>query len=105
MTEFTERAMIAMLRRIERNTLLIEAQGLDIEMNQAEMAEALVGIGESLAGVGTQLGKAQAEIVAAIAAAGNSTPAVDAALANLQAVSDALAAASQSLDDLNPDAA
>lgn len=68
-----------------------------IIMNQAELAQAL-------ADATTQAAKAHAEIVAkvaaleaAIMAAGNTTPAVDAALA-------ALKGEVQSLDDLNADA-
>ncbi len=57
---------------------------------QAELAA-------SLNAVSDQLTKATAEIVAAIAAAGNSTPDVDAAVAKLAGIS-------QALDDLNPDA-
>lgn len=58
---------------------------------------------QSLTDLGTQLDKAQAEIVAKVAAleaaiaAGGSTPEVDAALA-------ALKGKVQALDDLNPDA-
>lgn len=67
-----------------------------ITMNQAELAQALTD-------ASAQAEKAKAEIVAkvaaleaAIMAAGNTTPAVDAALA-------ALNGQVQSLDDLNPD--
>lgn len=51
----------------------------------------------ALNGVNDQLQKALAEIQAEIANIGQSTPAMDAALARLQA-------AAQALDDLNPDA-
>jgi hypothetical protein len=51
----------------------------------------------TLSSIADQLTKATAEIVAAIAAAGNTTPAVDAAVAKLQGLA-------QALDDLNPDA-
>lgn len=69
-----------------------------IIMNQAELAQ-------SLNDLKTQADKAKAEIVkkvadleTAITNAGNSTPEVDAALANLKG-------SVQGLDDLNPDAA
>jgi ABC-type transporter Mla subunit MlaD len=75
-------AMILALLRIDRKTRRII-------MNQTELAQAL-------ADLGAQLTKALDEIVAAIAAGGQTTPEVDAALANARAVA-------QSLDDLNPD--
>lgn len=53
-------------------------------------------LAQSLEDVNTQLQKAIAEIIAAVAAAGNTTPRVDAAMA-------ALKNAAQALDDLNPD--
>lgn len=62
----------------------------DLEMTQAELKTALDALGD-------QLVKATNEIVAAIAASGSTTPAVDAAVIRLQAVA-------QALDDLNPDA-
>jgi ABC-type transporter Mla subunit MlaD len=82
----------------------IEQLKEQLTMNQAELATALAGIGTALTGVGTQLEKATNEIVVAISNAGVTSPAVDAAVANLQAVSTALATAAQTLDDLNPDA-
>jgi len=75
-----------------------------IIMNQAELKTALETIGTALSGVAAQLDKATNEIVIAISNQGNTTPEVDAALAGLQAVATALSAASQTLDDLNPDA-
>jgi hypothetical protein len=89
MTPETERILLATLRRIERNTLIIEAQEIDIMMTQAELAAALTAVSD-------QLAKATNEIVAALAAAGGTTPAVDAAVARLRA-------AAQALDDMNPD--
>ncbi len=73
-------------------------------MDQATLATALGTISDALTGVGDQLTKATAEIVAEIANAGGTTPAVDAAVAKLQGVADALKTASQALDDLNSDA-
>jgi ABC-type transporter Mla subunit MlaD len=75
-----------------------------ILMNQAELKTALDSIGTALGSVATQLEKATNEIIIAIQNAGSTTPEVDAAVANLQAVATALTTASQSLDDLNPDA-
>ncbi len=63
----------------------------DISMNQTELLEALAAVGD-------QLQKATDEIVTAIAAAGQTTPEVDAAVERLKA-------ASKALDDLNPDPA
>lgn len=74
-------------------------------MNQAELATALGAIGDSLGSVGDELAKATAEIIAAVANSGNTTPEVDAAVARLQGVATALATAAQTLDDLNPDQA
>jgi ABC-type transporter Mla subunit MlaD len=76
-----------------------------ITMNQQDLAIALNAANTALAGVGDQLTKATAEIVAALAAVGVTTPEVDAAVAQLQTISGALAQAVQQLDDLNPDAA
>ena len=73
-------------------------------MNQAELATALDGLSTSLTATSAELNKAMAEIVAALSSAGNTTPAVDAAVANLQKVTEALATVAKSLDDLNPDA-
>lgn len=73
-------------------------------MNQADLKTALDAIGTALTSVATQLEKATNEIVVAISNSGNTTPEVDAAVANLQAVAASLSAASQTLDDLNPDA-
>ena len=75
-----------------------------IIMNQADLKTALETIGAALSGVAAQLEKATNEIVIAISNSGTTTPEVDAAVANLQAVATALSAASQNLDDLNPDA-
>ena len=63
----------------------------DIAMNQTELRDALAAVGD-------QLQKATDEIVAAIAAAGQTTPDVDAAVERLRA-------AAKALDDMNPDAA
>jgi hypothetical protein len=105
MTPETERLVIAMLRRIERNTLLIESQEIDNMMTQAELALALGAVADSQKTMNDQLVKAQAELIAAIQNAGNTTPAVDAALARLQAAVDAGKAVAQALDDMNPDPA
>jgi capsule polysaccharide export protein KpsE/RkpR len=60
-----------------------------ILMEQAELATALNGVADELT-------KATAEIIAAIAASGTTTPEVDAAVAKLQGLAKAL-------DDLNAD--
>ncbi len=73
-------------------------------MNQTELRDALTAVGASLSAVSGQLAKATDEIILAIQNAGTTSPEVDAAVANLVAVSTALATASQALDDLNPDA-
>ncbi len=75
----------------------------EIIMDKAQFAAALNDVATTLTGVGEQLTKATAEIVAAVANAGFSDPALDAALANLQLVAATLEGASQGLDDLNPD--
>lgn len=81
-----------------RRTLLTILKTLErIMATQAELAAQLLAVRD-------QLGKASAEITArvavleaAIVAAGNSTPEVDAAL-------EAVKQIAQALDDLNPDA-
>lgn len=60
-----------------------------IIMNQKELAEALQKVSD-------QVQKGITEVIAAVQAAGNTTPEVDAALLKLQE-------AAQALDDLNPD--
>ena len=82
----------------------IGAQLQEILMNQAQLAAALGTVASSLTAVGQQLDKATQEIVTAVQNAGNTSPEVDAALEQLTAVSTALSAAAQGLDDLNPDA-
>jgi hypothetical protein len=67
----------------------IEQLKEQMTMNQTELAAALTAVGD-------QLSKATNEIVVAISNAGVTLPAVDAAVARLQA-------AAQALDDLNPD--
>ena len=99
----TERLLIATLRRIERNTLNIEAKEIDIMMTMDQLAPVLDSLGTNLTGVAAQLAKAQQEIVDAIGRAGQTTPEVDAAVAKLTAITDALKSAAQSLDDLNAD--
>lgn len=59
-------------------------------MNQEELAQALET-------ANTQIQKGIAEVIAAVAQSGNTTPRVDAALTALQT-------AAQALDDINPDA-
>jgi hypothetical protein len=75
-----------------------------ILMNQAELKTALEGVGAALGEVATQLDKGINEVIVAISNAGNTTPEVDTALTNLQGIASALKAATQTLDDLNPDA-
>lgn len=75
-----------------------------IEMNQAELRDALQAVVTALNGVGTQLEKATNEIIIAIQNTGATSPEVDVAVASLQAVATALTTAAQALDDLNPDA-
>ena len=100
---FTLRTSAA-LTRIERNSLVLQIQGIDIMATQAELATALEGLATGLTGATDQLAKAQAEIIAALASSGNTSPAVDAAVAKLTAGINALKAMSQALDDMNPDA-
>jgi len=59
-------------------------------MTQAELAQALSNVSD-------QIQKGIDEVKAAVAASGNTTPEVDAALTRLQGFA-------QTLDDLNPDA-
>ncbi|MBE7420674.1 MAG: hypothetical protein HS128_23505 [Ideonella sp.] len=73
-------------------------------MNQTELKTALDSIAAALGAVASQLDKATNEVIVAISNAGNTTPEVDAAVANLQQVASALKTATQTLDDLNPDA-
>lgn len=87
----------ASLNQVLEDNCLINQKLEEIMATQAELAQALTALG-------TQLDKAKAEIVqkvadleAAIANAGSSTPEVDAALA-------ALKGKVQELDDLNADA-
>lgn len=75
-----------------------------IIMNQTELKTALDSIAAALGAVASQLDKATNEVIVAISNAGNTTPEVDAAVANLQQVASALKTATQTLDDLNPDA-
>jgi hypothetical protein len=76
-----------------------------IIMNQAELKTALEAVGTALGEVSTQLDKGINEVIVAISNAGNTTPEVDAALASLSGIAASLKAATQTLDDLNPDAA
>jgi hypothetical protein len=75
-----------------------------IIMNQAELKTALEAVGSALGEVSAQLEKGINEVVVAISNAGNTTAEVDAAVAGLQGIAANLKAASQTLDDLNPDA-
>lgn len=88
-----------------RNWLLSPVINLleQIRMDNAALATALGAVSTTLSTVGDQLGKATEEIKLEIANGFQTTPAVDTALAKIQAVSAALATASQALDDLNPD--
>lgn len=83
---------------------LIVNQLRKLLMNQQELATALEGVSTKLGEVGTQLEKATNEITVAVSNAGMTSPAVDSAVAKLQAVADSLKTASQALDDINPDA-
>lgn len=65
-------------------------------MNQAELEAALTAAAEKTDKIVAEVQASTAQLLQAIADAGNSTPAVDAALARLQA-------ALQVADDLNPD--
>lgn len=82
----------------------ITQQLKEIVMDMTQLQTTLATVASDLGAVSTQLDKATNEIVLAISNAGNTTPAVDAAVAQLQAVAAALRTASQGLDDLNPDA-
>lgn len=72
-------------------------------MKQTELATALDGVATNLTAVSDQLVKATNEIVTAVGNQGNTTPEVDAAVAKLQTISDALAPIAKALDDLNQD--
>lgn len=72
-------------------------------MNQDEAATALEAVGAALTGVSDQLTKATAEIIAA-AQDTTVSPRLQAAIDGLTPISAALKTASQSLDDINPDA-
>lgn len=74
-----------------------------IEMNQAELAQALADVSSELGGVSDQLQKGIDEVVAAVGNTGNTSPEVDAALSKLQDLASALKTKTQALDDLNPD--
>jgi len=83
--------MIALLFLLQLAAIIaVNIQLRKINMNQAELQQAL-------ADLGAQLTKALDEIRAAIERGGQTTPEVDAALANARTVA-------QALDDLNPDA-
>lgn len=87
------------------------------KMDMQQLEAALTGVSDSLGTVGTdlvgssdKLTKALNEIIIALANQGGTTPAVDAAVAKLQAVATALAGQATSvqtvattLDDLNAD--
>jgi uncharacterized protein YoxC len=75
----------------------------DVQMNQAELLASLSGVGDAMTAVSDQLAKATAEIIAALANSGGTTPEVDAAVAKLQTLSTQLAGLAKSLDDLHPD--
>lgn len=64
---------------------------------QAELAAQLTAIRDQLAKASGEIQARVAALEAAIVAAGNSTPEVDAALDSVRAIA-------QALDDLNPDA-
>lgn len=69
-----------------------------IESNQRKIMASQDQEAAALNAIGDQLNKALAELVAALANLGQTSPEVDAATARLQA-------AAQALDDLNPDPA
>jgi ABC-type transporter Mla subunit MlaD len=75
----------------------------DVHMNQTELLDALTGISTNFGDGLAQLDKGIAEVIAALNKQGQTTPEVDAAVANLSAVAQALRASTQKLDDLNPD--
>lgn len=62
-----------------------------IMSDQATLAAALAGIASSLTEASTEINAKLAELQAAIAAAGNTTPEVDAALASVQTLAQGLA--------------
>lgn len=93
----------ATLTRIERNTLVLQVQGIDIMATQAELATVLEELSAQATATADQLLKAQTEIVNAIQNAGLTTPEVDAAVGKLTAGINALKAMAQAMDDLNPD--
>lgn len=68
-----------------------------IMATQAELAQQLTDIRNQLQKASGEIQARVAALEAAIAAAGNTSPAVDAALADVKAIA-------QALDDLNPDA-
>ena len=78
------------------NVNIVLQQLRKVLMNQAEMEAALVAAADKTDKIIAEVQAATAVLQAAIAAAGSSTPAVDAALLRLQ---NALTVA----DDLNPD--
>ncbi len=78
--------------------------------SQSEEAAMITELKQGVSDVGAQLSKALAEIQAkiqqltdAVAAAGATSPEVDAATADAKAAVEALKPISQALDDLNPD--
>lgn len=105
-----------MFRRWLLRPVLTALKGIHMDMQA--LATALTGVQNTLTTIADddsnivdQLNKAKDEIVAAVGGSGQTTPEVDAIVANLQAIADTLStrqdsikSVAQNLDDLNPDA-
>lgn len=82
---------------IRRQSIFLKHKINKIMLTQAELAQQLTDLGTQLDKVSAEINAEIQKLTDAIAAAGTTTPEVDAALASLKAKV-------QSLDDLNPDA-
>jgi len=100
----TLKALFSILQTLER-----------LEMNDAQMLERLMTLDTALASIGTEVGKIGTEtgnllsemqaLKDALANAGNTSPAVDAAMAAIEARVLTIASGLESVDSLVPDAA
>ena len=100
----------AKLDKILNHLNIIEKKEDKIMASQAELAQQLRDLSTDLNAKNDQLQKALgeltqkiADLIAAVQAAGNTTPEVDAAVAALQASDANVATSAQQLDDIVPD--
>lgn len=107
-TVSVDRALFALINSIKHEVHSIMATQAELAAQLAAVKVQLDTIGagvDKVSGETSTLVQAVADLTAALAAGSATTPEVDAALAAVQASSDALAAKVKAVDDLVPDAA